>query len=263
MKKLAIIGLGFIGQTVIDAINSQKIGYQIQAIYDIDEKAIEKVQTRLKNVRVMKNLSDFYDCDVVIECAVQSVVEKIFDKVLENNIYFIPMSIGAFVTNESLYLKYQNLNAEKKKFILLPSGAIGGFDSISAIALEGLNTVVLETRKPYHVFEKNAYVLKNNIHLNENKETIIFEGNAKEAAKQFPRSINVAARLSLATLGREETRVRILSDPTIKQNIHRILIESKVGSYEFVFKNKPSPTNPKTSWLAALSLISFLRKIQD
>jgi len=262
MKKLAIIGLGFIGETVIDAVNSQKIEYEIQAVYDIDEQAIKKVQRILKNVRIMKNLTDFSDCDVVIECAVQSVVEEIFDKVLEKNIYFIPMSIGAFVTNESLYMKYQNLDDEKKKLILLPSGAIGGFDSIDAIALEGLNSVMLETRKPYHVFEKSAYVIKNSIKLDKNKETVIFEGNAKEAAKEFPRSINVAARLSLATLGREKTRVRILSDPLINQNIHRFFIESKVGSYEFSFKNKPSPSNPKTSWLAALSLISFLKKIQ-
>ncbi|UJG40911.1 MAG: DUF108 domain-containing protein [Candidatus Heimdallarchaeum aukensis] len=262
MKKLAIIGLGFIGETVIDAIISQKIDFEIQAIYDINEKVLKKVQRHLKNVRIMKNLTDFSDCDVVIECAVQSVVEEIFDKVLEDNIYFIPMSIGAFVTNESLYLKYQNLDEEKKKLILLPSGAIGGFDSIDAIALEGLNSVLLETRKPYHVFEKSAYAIKNGIKLDKNKETIIFEGNAKEAAKEFPRSINVAARLSLATLGREKTRVRILSDPLINQNIHRVFIESNVGLYEFTFKNKPSPSNPKTSWLAALSLISFLKKIQ-
>ncbi|MHA1115382.1 MAG: aspartate dehydrogenase domain-containing protein [Candidatus Heimdallarchaeaceae archaeon] len=262
MKKLAIIGLGFIGETVIDAIISQKIDFEIQAIYDINEKVLKKVQRHLKNVRIMKNLTDFSDCDVVIECAVQSVVEEIFDKVLEDNMYFIPMSIGAFVTNESLYLKYQNLDEEKKKLILLPSGAIGGFDSIDAISLEGLNSVMLETRKPYHVFEKSAYVIKNGIKLDKNKETIIFEGNAKEAAKEFPRSINVAARLSLATLGREKTRVRILSDPLINQNIHRVFIESNVGSYEFTFKNKPSPSNPKTSWLAALSLISFLKKIQ-
>jgi len=40
-----------------------------------------------------------------------------------------------------------------------------------------------------------------------------------------------------------------------------IQIESTVGTYSFRFENNPSPTNPKTSWLAALSAIYTLKKI--
>ncbi|MCG3224023.1 MAG: DUF108 domain-containing protein, partial [Candidatus Heimdallarchaeota archaeon] len=46
-----------------------------------------------------------------------------------------------------------------------------------------------------------------------------------------------------------------------KKNTHEIEIHSEVGLYKFSFQNNPSPTNPKTSWLAALSILEILEKI--
>ncbi len=262
-KKIGIIGLGFIGKTIIDAIDKGIIKGKLQAIYDIQEEAINKVRNTHPKIRVMKNLSDVSDCDILVESAVQAIVEPLFDIAINNNKYFLPMSVGAFITNDSLYLKYSDLEPEKKSLILLPSGAIGGFDAINGIMLEGVNKVTLATRKPLKVFQNSDYIKNRGINLSEENSTIIFSGNAKEAAKNFPRSINVAARLALATLGPYDTKVEVIADPKIAKNIHIIKIESIVGNYEFTFDNNPSPTNPKTSWLAALSAVSILKGITE
>ncbi|MHA1399770.1 MAG: aspartate dehydrogenase domain-containing protein [Candidatus Heimdallarchaeaceae archaeon] len=263
MKKVGIVGLGFIGQTIIDAINEGKVKAKLQAVYDINTEALHRVLNSNPSVRRMNDLLDFSDCDIVIESAVQAIVEPLFDEAIKNDIYFIPMSIGAFITNDVLYEKYKSLDAIKRKLILLPSGAIGGFDSIEALMLEGAEKVTLETRKPLKVFQNSEYVKQQNISLNSSQETVIFQGNAKQAAKNFPRSINVAARLALASLGPEQTNVRVVADSTIAKNIHTISIESEVGFYQFKFVNNPSPTNPKTSWIAALSAINVLKKIAE
>lgn len=263
MKKIGIIGVGYIGSTIIEAVVEGMIDdVIIQAVYDIDKAVIERTQQKYPNFRIMKNITDFNDCDIVVECAVQEVVAEIFDSIVENEKYFIPMSIGAFITIDSLYLKYLELDSLKKARILLSSGAIGGFDCIENIKSERIKSSKLQTIKPNKVFRSYKYLKENKIKLSETSPVTIFVGNAKKAATYFPESVNVAARLALSTLGPENTKVEIIADPAASKNIHIIEIESEVGNYRFQFENNPSPTNPKTSWLAALAAINTIKQVK-
>ena len=79
----------------------------------------------------------------------------------------------------------------------------------------------------------------------------------------FPANVNVAASLSLAGIGPEKTKVQIIADPNIKTNIHEIIAEGKFGLLKTRVENIPSPDNPKTSYLAALSAIATLKNITD
>ena len=56
-------------------------------------------------------------------------------------------------------------------------------------------------------------------------KTKIFEGNALEAAKGFPANVNVAATLSLAGIGAENTQVEIWADPKAIGNAHEIKVK--------------------------------------
>ena len=55
--------------------------------------------------------------------------------------------------------------------------------------------------------------------------------------------------------------MRILADPTSDKNVHEIEAEGDFGKLFVRMENVPSPTNPKTSYLAALSAIALLRRI--
>ena len=92
-------------------------------------------------------------------------------------------------------------------------------------------------------------------------ETTLFEGTASEAVRLFPKNVNVSALLSLAGLGSHETIVKVVANPGIAKNIHRIESEGKFGKITTVVENIPDPTNPKTSRLAILSAIETLRSI--
>jgi aspartate dehydrogenase len=77
----------------------------------------------------------------------------------------------------------------------------------------------------------------------------------------FPANINVAALLSLAGIGSQKTRVKIVADPQTDKNTHEIQAEGKFGKFSIKVENVPSPNNPKTSRLATLAAIECLKKI--
>jgi len=92
---------------------------------------------------------------------------------------------------------------------------------------------------------------------------IVFEGSAEEAVKAFPASVNISATLSLAGIGGGRTKVRIVADPTVSENIHEVEVEGDFGRMKILMENIRHPSNPKTSYLAVLSAIETLRTISS
>jgi aspartate dehydrogenase len=79
----------------------------------------------------------------------------------------------------------------------------------------------------------------------------------------FPSNVNVAVVLSLAGRGTINTMVRVIADPHVTQNEHEIIARGRFGEISILVRNTPSPSNPKTSYLASLSAIECLRRICD
>jgi aspartate dehydrogenase len=73
--------------------------------------------------------------------------------------------------------------------------------------------------------------------------------------------VNVAIALSLAGVGSDKTRVRIIADPFVNVNVHEVRARGDFGELNFRTENHPAPDNPRTSLLAALSALATLRKI--
>ena len=133
----------------------------------------------------------------------------------------------------------------------VPSGAIGGLDALSSAALAGIDEVVLTSRKNPRAFDMN------------NKEArIVYEGSAEEAARLFPREMNVAATLAL-TVKPAKVRVQVISDPTVQRNTHEIQVKWRFGEMFLQFANDPHPENPRTSALAAWSAIRLLQTLLE
>jgi aspartate dehydrogenase len=122
--------------------------------------------------------------------------------------------------------------------------------------------VELTTKKPPLGFEGNRYVKGQGMDLlSIKKAETLFMGHAKEAVKYFPENVNVAASLSIAGIGSEATKVKIVADPSTKKNVHEIVVKGEFGKFFVCIENEPSITNPKTSYLAALSAIATLKSI--
>jgi aspartate dehydrogenase len=134
--------------------------------------------------------------------------------------------------------------------IHIPSGALGGLDAVQALAIAGLEEVTLTTRKPPAGLGMAVDV-----------ETLVFEGSARDVIAEFPKNVNVAVALSFAGIGPDRTRCRLIADPAIERNTHHVRASGPAGEIEFTSRNVPSPDNPATSYLAALSAIALLKKL--
>ena len=90
-------------------------------------------------------------------------------------------------------------------------------------ACSALTRITLTTRKPIYGFADNAYVQERRINLSQiKKETVLFDGNVREAVKCFPQNINVAATIALASNSKDKLRIRIATSPEFKVNSHEI-----------------------------------------
>ena len=80
----------------------------------------------------------------------------------------------------------------------------------------------------------------------------MFSGSAREACRGFPANVNVMAAVSLAGIGPDQTRARIiLAVPGLARNCHDIDVEGEFGRLQVHIENIPSE-NPKTGKLTAL-----------
>ena len=148
---------------------------------------------------------------------------------------------------------------EQDEFDLFASGAIAGLDGVRGAVVGRVDSVTLTTRKPPKGLAGAPYVVERGIDLDAlTEETVIFEGTAREACKGFPTNVNVSAALSLAGVGPDRTRVRIIAVPGGRFNQHRIEVRGEFGRLAVEIENVPSATNPRTGLLSIYSSIAFL-----
>lgn len=257
---IGLIGAGTIGKFLLEKINIENRlpGYKVTSVFDERSKSRDTLQELAKSFdfEYFNELNSFLNSpiDIVVECANVDLVKQYATEIVKKKDFFI-ISIGALVDID-FYQKLQTLTRSFDRNIYLPSGAIGGLDVIkSANVMGGLDSISLTTRKPTQALTDGEEVVEN--------EKVLFEGAAKDAIMQFPKNANVAIILSLAGVGVEHTKVKIIMDPSVERNIHEVKAAGDFGEVNIKLENNPSPTNPKTSYLTALSILSALKSLED
>jgi aspartate dehydrogenase len=203
----------------------------------------------------------FHVPPVVVEAAGHGGLAEHGAAVLEAGSDLIVISAGA-LADRALYQKLAAAAEKGKAKILIAAGAIGGVDALAAARQGGLARVRYTSRKPPKAWkgtpaEKMADLAK----LAEEK--VLYTGRADEAARAYPQNANVCATVALAGAGWDKTEVTLIADPAAEGNIHQIEAEGSFGSMRIEMRGKPLPDNPKTSSLAALSVLRAIRNRAD
>ncbi|MFH1847293.1 MAG: aspartate dehydrogenase [Candidatus Omnitrophota bacterium] len=255
--KLGLIGCGAIGSTLLKYAR-EKLSMHItrMIIFDCDENKSKVLADKNRQVVIADSMEKVFDAaDLIIEAASPKIVPEFFEEALSKTKDIMIMSIGGLLGREASLGKAE----EKGIKVILPSGAIAGIDGLKAAKVAGLEEVTITTSKPPGSIKGAPYLEEKGINVDEiSEKTVIFEGSAFEAVKGFPKNINVSALLSIAGIGAEKTKVRIVVSPEYTRNTHEIKIKSKAGTITVRTENVPFPDNPKTSYLAALAAITSL-----
>lgn len=263
MLKIGVIGCGAIGTEICRAVDAGIVEAKLAAIYDRKHERCEKVLASLKEKPEITSLRELISkSDVVVECASQQAVREFGLEVLKKGKDLMVLSTGALL-DKRLQQELVRAARENDCRIYVPSGAIAGIDGLKSASAAKINKLVLSTTKNPEGLKGAPFVVEHGIDLSSfNKKTLLFEGSAEEAVKAFPANVNVAAAVSLSGFG-AKMLVKVFVDPEATKNIHELMVEGDFGKFTCAVENVPSPSNPRTSLLAALSAIATLKKITN
>ncbi len=252
-SKIGIAGTGALGGTVARALLKGLPGLSLHAISDLKPP----LSINVPNLS-FRELA--LECDTVVECLPAAAVPELAEEVLSQNKILILISSSALL----LFPEIKDHLRPNGGRIIVPSGAIAGLDGVRALMQSGIKSARIATTKKPAGYTGAPYIVENNIDLTAIRERKkIFSGTAREAARGFPANINVAATLSLAGIGPDLTQVEIWADPAAAGNIHEIRVEGSTSVITSRVENTPDPSNPKSSILAANSIIALLRGLSE
>ncbi len=263
MTWVGFIGCGGIAQDVVAALRDEDPPGGVQIVGALARRGRSDIARRkLPDIDIVETIEDILaeGPDIIAEVASQQAVAEHGERVLRNGIDFLVISVGA-LADPVLFDRLETAAEFGNSRMLLPAGAIGGIDAIAAMRVGGLTSVRYRSRKPPAAWRGSPAEKVVDL-ASLAKPTVLYSGTAREAALRYPQNANVAAAVALAGLGFEQTQVELIADPDAPGNVHEIEVEGAAGRFAIQLQGKPSRTNPKTSALAALSVVRALRNDQ-
>ena len=269
MKSIGIVGCGAIGRALIAAVTSGQLAVRIAGVTSRTEKSARDFLGTFASPPPYMSLSELITAaDLIVEAAGGAVVQSLAEQAFAAGKDLMVISVGALLEHPEIIKKSRQSGCR----LYVPSGAIAGLDGIKSACVGAVSHVTMTTRKPPNGLEGAPYLVQNAISLvglQEEKE--VFSGTAREACRGFPANVNVSswrgigsgvAAVSLAGIGPDRTRIRIIAVPGLKRNCHDIEVEGEFGRLHVHIENVPSE-NPKTGKLTALSIIRSVQDVVD
>lgn len=257
--KIGIAGMGAVGLRVAQELDQGGIPGCTLAGFSArnDERALE-LNKHLSAAVPHYALDEIANhCDLVIEALPPTLFDDLATSVLQAGKTLVVLTASQLLGRQDLI----DLATKTGGKIVIPSGAMLGLDAIKGVAVGAITSVVIETRKPVAGLIKAPYVAQMDIDLTTLKEpTLILEGSVTEVARAFPANVNVAAAVSLAGVGPDETRMEVWADPSLERNKHTVRVTSDSSDFTMSIQNRPSAENPATGKITALSVIAWLRQ---
>jgi aspartate dehydrogenase len=252
---VGIIGKGAIARYVQQALVAR--GHTIGALLlrtSPDRRAAEPGDDITRVVSVA-DLPQGLDC--MLDCAGHGALRQHGAGILRRGVDLVTLSVGA-LADAALYKDLARAAGDGRTNLYLASGAIGALDCLRAARAGNLASVTYIGRKPPIGWKGSAAEHRLDLDALESGAQVHFDGTAGDAAREYPKNANVAAAVALAGLGFEKTRVRLIADADVTENIHVVEASGDFGRFEFEIRGRALPDNPRSSALAAMSVVAML-----
>lgn len=257
MRHILLIGMGALGRHVAYALRNE--GTRLRLSILVRPHYVEAVRARAEEVtpgevEVVDRLEKLREVpELAVECAGHGAVAEYGEACITSGMDFLVTSVGA-LTDAGLLARLERASRMHMGKLMIPAGAIAGIDALAAARHGGLSRVRYTSRKPPQAWRgTEAEKLCDLDSIDQSIE--FYRGNAGDAARRFPQNANVAATIALAGVGFDATECSLNADPAAPGNVHLIEAEGSFGQLRIEVQGRPLPENPKTSSLAALSVL--------
>lgn len=255
--KIGLIGQGAIARFVAEKLEAE--GHHISA-YLLRPQRLEEMRAArdprlMSGAAFVSSVADLpADLDCVVDCAGHEALRDYGPAALRTGFDVTTVSLGA-LADAALESDLRLAAAEGGKTLYLASGAIGALDALRSARIGSLQKVRYVGRKPPEGWLGSPAESRLDLRAMTSTPATHFTGNARDAARAYPKNANVAAAVALAGIGFDRTETELIADPTVTTNIHEIHAEGTFGQLEFRICGNPLPGNPKSSALAAMSVV--------
>lgn len=221
MVSIGIIGSGGIARNIASYISSSDMHTLtfIQA-RELDDTGFATTTTITDQM--------LQETDIVIEAAHPDAVVMFSDQVLLQCDLMI-LSCAALV-DDSLRERLTRLSADCGTRLIVPHGALAGVESYLATPVEWSSATIEFVKSPFSLEPVPA---------DTGKRVVIYDGPVRGIAALYPRNVNAMVTFALATVGLDECRARLISDPAAVLGQLSTKAVGVDGSCLDVFKQQP------------------------
>jgi aspartate dehydrogenase len=246
MMRIGLLGCGNIGHII--ARHARR--FTIASVFDQDASRAQNISS-ISGASVFTDFDEFIasDIEIVVEAASVEAVRKYACAVLQGGKDLVIMSVGA-LSDPVFTDAIRKTASANNRIIHVPSGAIFGLDNMKIGRLAPFKKLLLRTTKSPASVGLQASVKRQ-----------VFCGKAHDCIRAFPKNVNVSVAMGLAAGA--DADVELWVDPEVTNNVHELFIEGDFGEAYIRVNNIPSPDNPATSYLAALSILSLLEDLKS
>jgi len=261
--KVGLVGCGRLGYSLANFLRQKNFRDRIQLVFLVSRKYNERAQKIVKDHHCCwtNNIRDaLKGVDLILETASAQFIRDWAVFILSSGIDLMALSTGPFV-DQAFWERVCHTAYKSKSRIYIPSGAIGGMDILKAARLTRIDKLLLVSRQS----SKNFDIVENRELQSsfKNGPTLLFEGSAQEAVKRYPKHINIAATVLIATKAWNKLTVKLISDPSIKCAQHKLFMEGEIGKLSLKFTHRPVSESIRIGNMSWQSAVSFLLELNQ
>ena len=231
LKRIGLIGFGYIGAQVYERIRSQPaLGLEIAYVHNRSSSRLAQVPRAL----VLDDLahSASRKPDLVVEIAHPEFTRRHGEQILAHASY-MPLSVTA-LADDVLRERLVAQAARSGTRLLIPHGALIGTDNL------------VEWRHMWEKVEITFIKSPANIDFSESgydkaivADTVVYEGPVRGIARLYPRNVNTMVCCALATTGLDKCHARLVASPGLKVAIAEIRAVGRDGMILTMRKETP------------------------
>lgn len=244
--RIGIIGAGTIGKAIFSYVRSSGVA-EVDYLLVSDAKKTRDFDTGGSLILDDADAALARKADLVIEAAMAENVRTMAPAALQHS-DFCAFSCTA-LADPATEAAILSASAASGRSFYVPHGAVLALDGIRD-GRDLIDSVVITTTKS-----------GKSLGLSEDSDGVVFDGSTRDVCARFPRNVNVHAAIALAGIGFDRTTSRVIAQPGLKDNIHRIEIAGQ--GFTWGIDAASQSLGGVTGAYTPLSAIGSVRRILD